>query len=79
VVTTETGAVAGEPLDAIAHRLHRPVESLRACAVLSPEQQAVLLAALDAALANRKRDLDGALARLLPWPLRGPVLRWLRR
>ena len=77
--TTEAGAAAENPLEAIAHRLHRPVESLRACAVLSAEQQTVLLAALDAALTNRRQGIDGAFARVLPWPLRSAVLRWLRR
>lgn len=79
MVTTGTGAAAEKPLDAIARRLHRPVESLRACAGLSVEQQAVLLAAIEQSLIQRKQGIDGALARLLPWPLRGPVLRWLRR
>lgn len=77
--TTESAGGAAGHLEAIAQRLHRPAASLPACTVLSPEQQAILLAALDRAFEQRAQDLDRSLARLIPWPLRAPLLRWLRR
>lgn len=73
--TTESGG----PLETLARRLQRPVESLRACAALSEAEQATLLAAIERALAQRSVDIDRSLARLIPWPLRAPLLRWMRR
>lgn len=66
-------------LDALAQRLRRPAGSLQGCADLSAEELALLLATLDAAIAQHRSALDLALARLLPWPLRATILRWLRR
>lgn len=73
--TTESGG----PLELLARRLHRPVESLRACAVLSEAEQATLLAAVEHALAQRSLGVERSLARLIPWPLRAPLLRRMRR
>jgi len=75
VVTTESGP----DLQALSQRLNRPAASLRAYAELSPAEHAALLSCLDAALAQRRTAIDHALLRLIPWPLRGSVLRWLRR
>jgi len=75
VVTTESGP----DLQALSQRLHRPAESLRAYHPLSAAEHAALLACLDAALAQRRTAIEHALLRMIPWPLRGLVLRWLRR
>lgn len=66
-------------VEALAQRLRRPATSLQGCAALSPEQLGVLVAAIDRAVEQRRSALDTALHRFLPWPLRGPILRWLRR
>ena len=66
-------------LDALAARLGRPASSLQALAMLDRAQQAELIASVDRVLSTRQSELDRALRRLLPWPLRTPLLRWLRR
>ena len=76
VTTTESRV---DDLDVLAQRLNRPASSLRAYVALNADEQAVLLARLDVALAARRTALDRALCRLIPWPLRGTVMRWLRR
>lgn len=77
-MSVETGGSAAT-LDDLAQRLRRPVGSLQACAGLSAEELGVLIATLDSAIAQRRSALDRALHRFLPWPLRAPILRWLRR
>lgn len=69
--TTESG----DPLSRIAQRLHRPVASLPAFALLDRAAQQALLDALEQALTRRESELDRALSRLLPRALR----RWLAR
>ncbi len=76
VTTRDVGA---DDLQALAQRLNRPTSSLRAYAQLSADEHALLRDSLDTALAQRRTALDHAQSRLLPWPLRGVLLRWLRR
>ncbi|MGH8540204.1 MAG: hypothetical protein ACRETW_06835 [Stenotrophobium sp.] len=59
--------------------LGRPSGSLPALEALSDEQIGVLDAAVQATCARHQQALDAAYGRALPWPLRGPILRLLRR
>lgn len=76
--SVDWGASTGT-VDALAQRLRRPAGSLQGCAQLSADELAILVATLDAAIAQRRSALDRSLHRFLPWPLRAPILRWLRR
>lgn len=77
--TTESRVDDLDDLQALAQRLNRPASSLGAYVTLDRDEHAVLRARLDTALADRRTGLDQALARLIPWPIRAVVLRWLRR
>lgn len=77
--TSLDGGASTGTVDALAQRLRRPAGSLQGCAQLSADELAMLVRALDAAIAQRRSALDQALCRFLPWPLRAPILRWLRR
>jgi hypothetical protein len=66
-------------LEQLARRLHCPVDSVQAYAALDPTQLSQLDRCVEAALAQRQAALDAAYARLLPSPLRGLLLRLLRR
>lgn len=74
-----TGETSAEKLDALARRVRRAPGSLQDCANLTDAELDQLIAALDAAIEERRLALDQALHRFLPWPLRAPILRWLRR
>ena len=60
-------------------RLGRPVGHLQALERLDPATRGALDAAIGAAIERRRRQLDGALARVLPRPLRALLLRGLAR
>ena len=66
-------------LDSLALRLGKPAGSLQAFAALDPAQRSELIASVDRTLSARQEQLDHALQRMVPWPLRAPLLRWMRR
>lgn len=59
--------------------LGRPSGSLPALEALSDEQLGVLDAAVQATCDRHQKALDATYSRVLPWPLRGPLLHLLRR
>lgn len=70
---------ANRELTALTRRLERPVLSLSALEQLPPEQLRTLREQIEQAQERHQKLLDQALERAIPWLLRAPVLRWLRR
>lgn len=68
-----------EELDALATSLGRPIDSLHSLSTLDSAQLAALREAIEHAVRERHEQLDQSLNRILPWPLRGPLLSLLRR
>jgi hypothetical protein len=72
--------MSGHDLDTLAAALGRPASSLSAFADLPAADLALLVEAIDAARERRRRELDDAFARALPFaPARRLVLGLLRR
>jgi hypothetical protein len=68
-----------DELEALAQSLKLPADSLAALSDLSAGQLGDLRRAIEAAVEQRRRNLDQALSRILFWPVRGPLLALLRR
>ena len=68
-----------EDLQQLAAKLGRPAAGLSDLNQLTPQQIGFLSDAIDAACARERRALEDALARAVPRPMLGLVLRVLRR
>lgn len=65
--------------ETLANKLALPMLAVDCLAQLEPEQLDDLAQRIDAAVALHGEALDEGLKQALPWPVRGPLLRWLRR
>ena len=71
-------SAASAELDRLAAELGRPPASLSAFRDLTPGQLTMLTRAIEETRSRRRADLDAALARTLPAPVRRVVVALLR-